>query len=127
MRYRLHQIPLSSRFHAVVIPLSAISTKTQHYRAAMTHTDQRWILLYVQRWLIAPLQRQDGSLVARDRGSPQGSLCSAEHKPPWGSAVDASDALMLSFGSAVVQQNCFSACVATLSACATSWATWFWY
>jgi RNA-directed DNA polymerase len=38
--------------------------------------DQRWILLYVQRWLTAPLQRQDGTLVARDRGSPQGSAIS---------------------------------------------------
>jgi RNA-directed DNA polymerase len=38
--------------------------------------DQRWILLYVQRWLKAPLQREDGSLVGRDRGSPQGSAIS---------------------------------------------------
>ncbi|MGH8711281.1 MAG: group II intron reverse transcriptase/maturase [Burkholderiales bacterium] len=40
------------------------------------HTDQRWILLYVQRWLQAPLQRPDGTLVARDRGTPQGSAIS---------------------------------------------------
>jgi RNA-directed DNA polymerase len=39
-------------------------------------TDQRWILLYVQRWLTAPLQRPDGTLVARDRGTPQGSAIS---------------------------------------------------
>jgi len=39
-------------------------------------TDQRWILLYVQRWLTAPLQRPDGALVARDRGTPQGSAIS---------------------------------------------------
>ena len=37
---------------------------------------QRWILLYVQRWLQAPLQKADGSLVARDRGTPQGSAIS---------------------------------------------------
>jgi RNA-directed DNA polymerase len=30
----------------------------------------------VRRWLVAPLQRQDGVLVARDRGSPQGSAIS---------------------------------------------------
>jgi len=35
--------------------------------------EQRWILLYVQRWLAAPLQQADGSTVARDRGTPQGS------------------------------------------------------
>jgi RNA-directed DNA polymerase len=40
------------------------------------HTDQRWILLYVERWLKAPLQREDGTLVRRDRGTPQGSAIS---------------------------------------------------
>jgi RNA-directed DNA polymerase len=40
------------------------------------HTDQRWILLYVRRWLAAPLQRQDGTMVERDRGTPQGSAIS---------------------------------------------------
>lgn len=30
----------------------------------------------MQRWLTAPLQKRDGSLVARDRGSPQGSAIS---------------------------------------------------
>ena len=38
--------------------------------------DQGWILLYVQRWLKAPLQLADGTLVARDRGTPQGSAIS---------------------------------------------------
>ena len=38
--------------------------------------DQRWILLYVRRWLRAPLQQPDGTLVARDRGTPQGSAIS---------------------------------------------------
>jgi len=38
--------------------------------------DQRWILLYVQRWLRAPLAQPDGTLVARDRGTPQGSAIS---------------------------------------------------
>ena len=44
--------------------------------AVAHHTDQRWILLYVQRWLNAPLQQQDGTVVARDRGTPQGSAIS---------------------------------------------------
>jgi RNA-directed DNA polymerase len=38
--------------------------------------DQRWILLYVRRWLAAPIQQPDGSLVERDRGTPQGSAIS---------------------------------------------------
>jgi RNA-directed DNA polymerase len=45
-------------------------------KAVGHHTDQRWVLLYVERWLKAPLQRADGSLQARDRGSPQGSAVS---------------------------------------------------
>ena len=40
------------------------------------HTNLRWILLYVERWLKAPLQREDGTLKPRDRGSPQGSAIS---------------------------------------------------
>ena len=45
-------------------------------KAVAHHTDQKWVLLYVQRWLVAPLQRPDGTLVARDRGTPQGSAIS---------------------------------------------------
>jgi RNA-directed DNA polymerase len=45
-------------------------------RAVATHTQLKWLLLYVRRWLEAPLQREDGTLVARDRGSPQGSAIS---------------------------------------------------
>jgi RNA-directed DNA polymerase len=48
-------------------------------RKAVAHhisPDQRWILLYVERWLKAPLQHADGTLVARDRGTPQGSAIS---------------------------------------------------
>jgi len=44
--------------------------------AVSKHTDLRWVLLYVQRWLEAPLQQRDGTLVARDRGTPQGSAIS---------------------------------------------------
>ena len=45
-------------------------------KAVARHTDQRWIRLYVKRWLTAPLRQPDGSLVARDRGTPQGSAIS---------------------------------------------------
>ncbi|WP_328813999.1 reverse transcriptase domain-containing protein [Nonomuraea cypriaca] len=33
-------------------------------------TDQRWVLLYVKRWLAAPIQQPDGTLVDRHRGTP---------------------------------------------------------
>jgi RNA-directed DNA polymerase len=42
-------------------------------KAVEAHTDQPWVLLYVKRWLVAPLQLPDGSLQERDRGAPQGS------------------------------------------------------
>jgi RNA-directed DNA polymerase len=45
-------------------------------KAVAHHTDLRWILLYVERWLKAPLQLGDGTLKQRDRGSPQGSAIS---------------------------------------------------
>jgi RNA-directed DNA polymerase len=52
-------------------------------KAVAHHTNQRWVLLYVERWLKAPLQLEDGTLKQRDRGSPQGGLCSAEHNAPY--------------------------------------------
>jgi group II intron reverse transcriptase/maturase len=45
-------------------------------KAVAHHTNLRWILLYVERWLEAPVQLQDGTLKPRDRGSPQGSAIS---------------------------------------------------
>lgn len=45
-------------------------------RAVGKHTDKPWVLLYVQRWLTAPIQHADGSLVTPDRGTPQGSAIS---------------------------------------------------
>jgi RNA-directed DNA polymerase len=45
-------------------------------KAVAHDTDQRFVLLYVERWLKAPLRREDGSLVERDRGTPQGSAIS---------------------------------------------------
>jgi group II intron reverse transcriptase/maturase len=45
-------------------------------RAVEAVTDCRWVLLYVKRWLAAPLQRLDGTLVEREEGTPQGSAIS---------------------------------------------------
>ncbi len=45
-------------------------------KAVTKHTDLRWVILYIERWLVAPLKRQDGSLVQRDHGTPQGSAIS---------------------------------------------------
>lgn len=40
-----------------------------------TH-EQRWIVLYVKRWLAAPILTPEGRLAERDRGTPQGSAIS---------------------------------------------------
>ncbi len=45
-------------------------------RAVKKHTDCRWILLYIERWLKAPLQHADGSVVERNKGTPQGGVIS---------------------------------------------------
>jgi hypothetical protein len=45
-------------------------------KAVAANTDRAWVLLYVRRWLTAPLRRADGAVVARDRGTPQGSAVS---------------------------------------------------
>jgi RNA-directed DNA polymerase len=45
-------------------------------RAVRKHTDCKWLLLYIERWLKAPIQMPDGSLVDREKGTPQGGVVS---------------------------------------------------
>jgi RNA-directed DNA polymerase len=45
-------------------------------RAVRHHTDCKWVLLYIERWLRAPVSMPDGTLVSRERGTPQGSVIS---------------------------------------------------
>ncbi len=45
-------------------------------RAVRKYTRCQWILLYVQRWLTAPMQQEDGTLVPRTMGTPQGGVAS---------------------------------------------------
>ncbi|MEU8502342.1 group II intron reverse transcriptase/maturase [Streptomyces lavendulae] len=45
-------------------------------KAVEANTDLPWVVLYVKRWLKAPLMLPDGSLQVRDRGTPQGSSVS---------------------------------------------------
>jgi hypothetical protein len=42
-------------------------------QAVAHHTSERWVLLYIQRWLTAPMQMADGTLTPREKGTPQGS------------------------------------------------------
>ncbi len=45
-------------------------------RALEKHTDCKWVRLYIRRWLTAPLQRADGTLMERTKGTPQGGVVS---------------------------------------------------
>ena len=45
-------------------------------RAVRKHTDCKWILLYIERWLKAPAESADGTRTARSRGTPQGGVVS---------------------------------------------------
>jgi len=40
------------------------------------HTDLKWIILYIERWLKAPAQLEDGTLYERTKGTPQGGVIS---------------------------------------------------
>ncbi len=44
-------------------------------KALEVHTKEKWILLYIKRWLVAPVQTKDG-LIQRDKGTPQGGVIS---------------------------------------------------
>src|SRR5215471_3905038 len=45
-------------------------------RAARKHVTCKWALLYIERWLTAPMEHADGMKVARTRGTPQGGVVS---------------------------------------------------
>ncbi len=76
-------------------------------KAVRAHTDQEWVVLYVQRWLVAPLQRPDGTLEARERGTPQGGLCAAAHNDPYEQCwVMRSAGLLALVGAVVVTERC---------------------
>jgi len=45
-------------------------------RAVRKHTDCKWVLLYIERWLKAPVQLTTGTLVNREKGTPQGGVIS---------------------------------------------------
>ncbi len=40
------------------------------------HSKEKWVTLYVRRWLTAPFQMKDGTLIPRTAGTPQGGVIS---------------------------------------------------
>lgn len=45
-------------------------------KAVYKHTEEKWVRLYIERWLTAPMQKSDGTIMARDCGTPQGGVIS---------------------------------------------------
>lgn len=45
-------------------------------KAVKHHTDCKWLILYIERWLKAPFQLKNGELVERSSGTPQGGVIS---------------------------------------------------
>lgn len=45
-------------------------------KAVRKHTDNKWVILYIERWLKTPLQLPDGSLQAKTKGVMQGGVIS---------------------------------------------------
>lgn len=45
-------------------------------RAVRKHTKSKWVILYIERWLTAPVCLPDGSLQVRTQGTPQGGVIS---------------------------------------------------
>ena len=43
-------------------------------KAVAHHTDLAWVQLYVGRWLRAPIERPDGTLLERTKGTHKGAL-----------------------------------------------------
>jgi hypothetical protein len=52
-------------------------------RAVRAHTKEKWVLLYIERWLKAPVKMLDDTLEFPKKGTPQGGLCKALHNPPY--------------------------------------------
>lgn len=45
-------------------------------KAVKCHTDSKWMILYIERWLQAPVQFPNGQVLSSDKGTPQGGVIS---------------------------------------------------
>lgn len=45
-------------------------------KAVRQHTGIKWVQLYIERWLKVPSQKEDGTLLKRHKGTPQGGVIS---------------------------------------------------
>ena len=49
-------------------------------RAVRAHTEEKWVILYIERWLKAPIEMQDGSHQLPEKGTPQGGVAAPPTK-----------------------------------------------
>ena len=81
-RITLRQLLDHAAEHGYGVPsfdVKALFDNIEHgllLKALDKHTDCKWVRLYIERWLTAPLQRADGTRVQRTRGTPQGGVIS---------------------------------------------------
>ncbi|MFN8396758.1 MAG: reverse transcriptase domain-containing protein [Bacteroidia bacterium] len=64
---------------AIDLDIKAFFDEIDHgllMRALARRTTEKWVLMYVRRWLTAPMARLDGTLVERKAGTPQGGVIS---------------------------------------------------
>ena len=76
---RCHQTPLLGPRLVVEFDIRGLFDNLDHgllMTALRKHCQEPWILLYVERWLKAPMQNTEGQLQARDKGTPQGGVVS---------------------------------------------------
>ena len=45
-------------------------------KAVEKHTEDKWVLLYLERWLKAPIEQREGTQTFPDKGTPQGGVVS---------------------------------------------------
>lgn len=45
-------------------------------KAVCKHTEEKWEILYIERWLKAPFEKSDGTVTKRESGTPQGGVIS---------------------------------------------------
>lgn len=45
-------------------------------KAVKKHTEEKWVILYIERWLKVPFKMSDGRIVERNTGTPQGGVIS---------------------------------------------------
>ena len=50
-------------------------------KAARVHIKEKWIVMYVERWLTAPMILTDGTEIKREKGAPQGSVIYGKFYP----------------------------------------------